>query len=441
MSDKICRRSNGRHQGRRFGGRSVLLPDSFMILRSSSRLSCTYTHVSQVRPNIYSGNKSKKAPSEVRSRDTCTCVQIFRVYLLDRNIVDITFCCGKHVQFTQLIVITWFQYRIEFLSYVSLTIYHTSQAGQILEVQCLRETFVGQTCLEYLRSPRSEKHEKYYLVPMVFLRKRVVIFLPFDGLRSVGTRFFHQRQSSVVYIQNGRVTLFYCSHGGKCENEMLKHLNMINRASGVCDGENSVGSYQPRDRNTGNNTIHAWQDRPSLEALSSWKLDYTRNTPRVSVSSCSTAVSPLVSPLGLLVQPRRSTSTQSRMAWSTDTQSNSLNVQFVYYQLSYTREGGKGEGKRSESEPHGSHTQQNSGRALSSKSSNGAGKPPTDTKRSPLESAHRHLPWLFTKQLRTDTQAYRRYDLLKATYKGNPASGSKPLAIQPIQKPLCQSRK
>ena len=67
MSDEICRRCNGKQHGRRRGGRSVQLPDSFMILHSSSRYSRTYTYVLLVRPNIFSGKK--KAPSEVRSRD------------------------------------------------------------------------------------------------------------------------------------------------------------------------------------------------------------------------------------------------------------------------------------------------------------------------------------------------------------------------------------
>ena len=37
LSDEICRRCNGKQQGRRRGGRSVQLPDWFMILHSSSR--------------------------------------------------------------------------------------------------------------------------------------------------------------------------------------------------------------------------------------------------------------------------------------------------------------------------------------------------------------------------------------------------------------------
>ena len=59
MSGEICRRCNGKQQGRRRGGRSVQLSDSFMILHSSSRHSCTYTYVLYVRPNIFSGKKRK----------------------------------------------------------------------------------------------------------------------------------------------------------------------------------------------------------------------------------------------------------------------------------------------------------------------------------------------------------------------------------------------
>ena len=44
MSDEICRRCNGKQQRRRRGGRSVQLPDWFMILRSSSRHLCSYTY-------------------------------------------------------------------------------------------------------------------------------------------------------------------------------------------------------------------------------------------------------------------------------------------------------------------------------------------------------------------------------------------------------------
>ena len=94
MSDEICRRCNGERQGRRRGGRSVQLPDSFLILHSSSRHTCTCTYVLYVRPNfnIFSGTKRNKAPSEVRSRDGNVLFPNFRVYLSDVNGVDSKFC-------------------------------------------------------------------------------------------------------------------------------------------------------------------------------------------------------------------------------------------------------------------------------------------------------------------------------------------------------------
>ena len=52
------RRCNRKQHGRRRGGRSVQLPDSFMILHSSSRHLCTYTYVLYVRP-IFSGQRRK----------------------------------------------------------------------------------------------------------------------------------------------------------------------------------------------------------------------------------------------------------------------------------------------------------------------------------------------------------------------------------------------
>ena len=44
MPDEICGRCNAKQQRRRRGGRSVQLPDWFMILHSSSRHLCTYTY-------------------------------------------------------------------------------------------------------------------------------------------------------------------------------------------------------------------------------------------------------------------------------------------------------------------------------------------------------------------------------------------------------------
>ena len=84
MSDEICRRCNGKQQGRRRGGRSVRLPDSFMILHSSLRHLCTHTYVLYVRPNIFSGKKRKIPLGGQVSGWTCrNCVQNFRVYLLE----------------------------------------------------------------------------------------------------------------------------------------------------------------------------------------------------------------------------------------------------------------------------------------------------------------------------------------------------------------------
>ena len=70
MSDQIYRRCNGKQQGRRRGGRSVQLPDSFMTLHSSSRRLCTFTYVLYVHTTKYiQRGKRKKDPSEVRSRN------------------------------------------------------------------------------------------------------------------------------------------------------------------------------------------------------------------------------------------------------------------------------------------------------------------------------------------------------------------------------------
>ena len=121
MSDEICRRCNGKQQGRRRGGRIVQLPNSFMVLHSCSRHTRTRTYYTY--DQIYSAGE-KETPSEIRSRDRHVLqvsVQKFRVYLLNRNRVDIKFWCGKHVY--------------------------------------LREMLYRKTCLEYLQSLRSEKNE------------------------------------------------------------------------------------------------------------------------------------------------------------------------------------------------------------------------------------------------------------------------------------------
>ena len=101
MFDEICRRCNGKHQGRRRGGRSVQLPDSFMILHSFETFMHVYVRTIRMTKYIQRKKKRKKSPLGGQvSGWTCTCVQKFRVYLLDRNGVDIKFWCGQHVYFT-----------------------------------------------------------------------------------------------------------------------------------------------------------------------------------------------------------------------------------------------------------------------------------------------------------------------------------------------------
>ena len=58
LSDEICRRCNGKQQGRRRGGRSVQLPDWFMI-QHSSRHVCTYAYV-LVHDQIYSAREKER---------------------------------------------------------------------------------------------------------------------------------------------------------------------------------------------------------------------------------------------------------------------------------------------------------------------------------------------------------------------------------------------
>ena len=107
MSDEICCRCNGKQQGRRRGVRIVQLPDSFMVLHPSLRHSCTYTYVLYVRPNIFSGKKSEKTPSEVRFPDGHVLVSINSGYISDRNGVHINFWCGKHVYLRETFYRVW----------------------------------------------------------------------------------------------------------------------------------------------------------------------------------------------------------------------------------------------------------------------------------------------------------------------------------------------
>jgi len=51
------------------------------------------------------------------------------------------------------------------------------------------KTFTDGHALKYLQSPRSDENGKKK--EKVFLRKRLTVFGPFDGLWSVGTRFRH----------------------------------------------------------------------------------------------------------------------------------------------------------------------------------------------------------------------------------------------------------
>ena len=85
MSDEICRRCNVKQQGRGGGGRSVQLPDSFMILHSSRHL-FTYTYVLSIRTTKYIHRKKKnqRPLGGQVSRWTCrTCMLNFGVYLLE----------------------------------------------------------------------------------------------------------------------------------------------------------------------------------------------------------------------------------------------------------------------------------------------------------------------------------------------------------------------
>ena len=136
-----------------------------------------------VRPNIFGENK--KHPPEVRSRDghTCrTCVQKFRSISYNTPLTYRIFC-GKHAYLRLLLVITSFQCRIEFLRQIPLKIYHR----QVRFANVCVKTFTDGHDLKYLQSPRSDKNGK----KKAFLRKRLTVFGPFDGLWSVGTRFRH----------------------------------------------------------------------------------------------------------------------------------------------------------------------------------------------------------------------------------------------------------
>ena len=96
------------------------LPDSVLILQSSSRHSCTYTYVLYVRPKIFGGKISEKAPSDVRSRYGRLLVQNFTVY--DPLEMAWTLRFGaEDMYFKYFLMITWFQCRMKFLRYLSLS--------------------------------------------------------------------------------------------------------------------------------------------------------------------------------------------------------------------------------------------------------------------------------------------------------------------------------
>ena len=62
ISDEVCLRYNGKHQRRRRGGRSVQLPDWFMVLHSSSRDIYERIRTYHVRPNTFD-EKGRRKPA------------------------------------------------------------------------------------------------------------------------------------------------------------------------------------------------------------------------------------------------------------------------------------------------------------------------------------------------------------------------------------------
>ena len=100
MSDEICRRCSGTQQRRRHDGRSVQVPDGFMILHSSSRHLCMYRYVLRTTKYIRRKKLKEPPPGDQVSGWTCRiCVQNFRVYLL-KTAWTFKLLCGKHVYFT-----------------------------------------------------------------------------------------------------------------------------------------------------------------------------------------------------------------------------------------------------------------------------------------------------------------------------------------------------
>ena len=188
MSDQIGRRWNGKHEKRRRGGRSLQLPDWFMILHSSPRHLCTCTYVLR-RTNYIRRKKKKKKPGGQVSGWTCrTCAQIFRVYLLKTAWI-FRLQCGKHGYFTQLLVNTWFQCRIKSLRCVQLTTQHRQVRSSNVCVKLFTD-MPWSTCSRLVQ----KKGRFVFFLP----RKRPTIFDLFDGMWSVGTRFRRQRHSQVL---------------------------------------------------------------------------------------------------------------------------------------------------------------------------------------------------------------------------------------------------
>ena len=215
MSDEICRRCSGTQQRRRHDGRSVQVPDGFMILHSSSRHLCMYRYVLRTTKYIRRKKLKEPPPGDQVSGWTCRiCVQNFRVYLL-KTAWTFKLLCGKHVYFTQLLEITWFQCRIEFLRYVLPNIEH-------------RQVRSSNACVKRFTCSRliQKKNEKQF-----FQRKRPTIFGLFDGLWSVGTRFRHYRQS--YDLKKGGHVMSPSFTGGQYDTKYLVWNIRIDGANGI----------------------------------------------------------------------------------------------------------------------------------------------------------------------------------------------------------------
>ena len=165
---------------------------------------------------------------------------------------------AEDMYFKYFLMITWFQCRMKFLRYLSLSFWHRQVRSW--EIQCLRETFYRWTCLEYLQSPRSEK-KKRKIIPGVYVfptETRGDCFWTF-WWPAVGGDTFSPLAPILgpVHKKSGRVTLFYCSHAGECETKMFNiriESMVLFMLAAFVRGRISVGSYQRRDRNTRHKT-------------------------------------------------------------------------------------------------------------------------------------------------------------------------------------------